>query len=73
MWEPKLDPPALLEAISIILVSPRRPISVGNVARAAACFECEDMRIVQPRCGHLTRHAKSASKGAQYILHRSQT
>ncbi|KAL6758974.1 hypothetical protein V8C86DRAFT_2585664, partial [Haematococcus lacustris] len=70
-WEPQLDPPALLAHVCVVLVSPRRPVSVGTVSRACSCFECEDIRIVQPRCDHITRQSKSASKGAQYIMHRA--
>lgn len=67
-WEPQLDPPALLEAVSIVLVSPRRPVSLGTVARSASCFEVSDLRVVKPRGEYVTRHSKSASKGAQYLL-----
>jgi tRNA C32,U32 (ribose-2'-O)-methylase TrmJ len=38
-----------------VLVSPKMPVSVGTVARACSCFECEDVRIVSPRCDHLQR------------------
>eukprot|EP00887_Chlorella_sp_A99_P002111 scaffold21.g2111.t1 len=71
-WEPQLDPPALLSQVSVVLVSPKRPVSVGTVARALSCFECEDLRIAGPRCDHLARASRNASKGAQYILWRSQ-
>ena len=66
LWEPVLsDPPPLLEGVSIVLVSPKRPISVGTVARSLAAFECEDLRIVAPRCDHLARSSRNGSKGAQ--------
>lgn len=71
MWEPRLDPPALLRDVCVVLVSPKRPVSVGTVARACSCFEVEDLRVVQPRCDHLTRSSRNASKGAQYLLHRA--
>jgi len=71
-WEPSLDPPALLDGVVVVLVSPRRPISVGTVARAASCFEVGSLRIVQPRGEYVTRHSKSASKGAQYLLYRAR-
>ncbi|GFR49480.1 hypothetical protein Agub_g11419 [Astrephomene gubernaculifera] len=72
-WDasPLADPPALLAGVTVVLMSPRKPVSVGTVARACGSFECEDMRIVMPRQdSYITRrHAKSASKGAQYILY----
>ena len=49
LWEPLLDPPPVLEHVSVILVSPRHPVSVGTVARACSSFECENLRIVDPR------------------------
>lgn len=55
----------------MVLVSPKRPVSVGTVARALSCFECEDLRLVAPRCDHLARGSRNASKGAQYILWRA--
>ena len=71
-WQPKLEPPPLLDNVVVVLVSPRRPISVGTVARALSCFECSSLRIVSPRCDILQRTSKSASKGAQYLLHKAQ-
>lgn len=69
LWEPALrDPPPLLADVCVVLVSPKRPISVGTVARSLSCFECEDLRIVQPRCDHLARSSRNGSKGAQWLL-----
>ncbi|KAG2500207.1 hypothetical protein HYH03_001785 [Edaphochlamys debaryana] len=68
----QLDPPALLSGVCVVIISPRKPVTVGTVARACGSFECEDLRIVMPRQqSYITRHAKSASKGAQYILYRA--
>ncbi|KAF6259006.1 Alpha/beta knot methyltransferase [Scenedesmus sp. NREL 46B-D3] len=72
VWRPKLHPPALLAGVCVVLVGPKKPISCGTVARACSCFECEDVRVVQPRCDHNTRSSRSVSKGAQYILWRAQ-
>lgn len=66
-----MDPPPLLADVAVVLVSPKRPISVGTVARALSCFECEDLRLVAPRCDHLARGSRNASKGAQYLLYQS--
>lgn len=73
VWQPVLtDPPPLLQDVTIILVSPKRPVSVGTVARACACFECEDLRIVQPCCDRLARSSRNSSKGAQALLWQAQ-
>ena len=29
-WEPKLSPPPLLDGVVVVLVSPRRPVSLGT-------------------------------------------
>lgn len=71
MWEPRLDPPALLSDVTVVLVSPKRPSSVGAVARACGSFECEDLRLVRPRCDRLMRSARNGSKGSQYLLWRA--
>ncbi|GAX84077.1 hypothetical protein CEUSTIGMA_g11501.t1 [Chlamydomonas eustigma] len=72
-WEPQLSPPALLHHVIVILMSPRRAVSLGTVSRSASCFEVSQIRVVQPRCDYVTRHSKSASKGAQYLLLRAET
>ena len=48
-----------------MLLSPKMPSSVGSVARAASSFECQDLRLVAPRCNPLARSARNSSKGAQ--------
>jgi hypothetical protein len=56
-WAPDtLDPPLALQDVAVVLVGPKKPLSCGTVARACSCFECGDLRIVAPRCGHNTRH-----------------
>lgn len=72
LWQPTLDPPLVLSNVAVVLVSPKRPTSVGSVARAMSCFECDDLRIVAPRCDPLARSARNSSKGAQYLLWRAQ-
>lgn len=73
MWQPVLsDPPPLLADVAVVLVSPKRPISVGTVARSLGSFECMDLRIVQPRCDHLARSGRNASKGSQFLLWQAQ-
>jgi hypothetical protein len=54
---PALDPPPRLAGVSVVLVEPLRPRTVGTVARVCACFEALDLHLVQPRCDHLSRRA----------------
>lgn len=72
LWDPRLDPPALLADVAVVLVAPKRPSSVGAAARACGCFECEDLRLVAPRCDPLIRSARNGAKGSQYLLWRAQ-
>lgn len=72
-WQPDaLDPPAQLADVAIVLLSTKMPSSIGSVARAASSFECEDLRLVAPRCDPLARSARNSSKGAQYLLWRAR-
>ncbi|KAK9828269.1 hypothetical protein WJX74_006492 [Apatococcus lobatus] len=73
LWAPVLDPPAALSWLTVVLVGVKRPYSAGSVARASNCFECGDLRLVQPQCNPASeRSAKRAAKGAQYILHQAR-
>ncbi|GBF88323.1 hypothetical protein Rsub_01035 [Raphidocelis subcapitata] len=63
-----LDPPPRLGGVSVVLCSPLRPRTVGTVARLCSCFEAVDLRLVEPRCNHVSRPALSASKGAQFVV-----
>jgi len=74
VWSPhlSLDPPPLLGDVVVIMISPKKPSSVGSVARALSCFECPNLLLVAPRCDHLSRAARNSSKGAQYLLWRTE-
>ena len=63
------DPPAALADVTVILVGTKKAGNVGAVARACGSFECEDLRLVAPRCDPDTRASLSAAKGAQHIVH----
>jgi tRNA G18 (ribose-2'-O)-methylase SpoU len=54
-WAPQLDPPLLLDAVSVVLVGVKQPVSCGTIARACSCFEVQDLRLVQPQCDHNSR------------------
>lgn len=71
IWEPVLDPPALLSHVAVVLVGSKRPSSIGAAARACGCFEVQDLRLVDPRCDYLCRSSRNASKGAQHVLWRA--
>jgi hypothetical protein len=60
---PALDPPPRLSRVSVVLVAPLRPRTVGTVARLCACFEALDLRLVTPRCDHLGRRAPPPAAG----------
>lgn len=55
IWQPELDSPLLLAGVTVILVGPKKPISCGTIARSLSSFECDDLRVVQPRCQPNTR------------------
>jgi tRNA G18 (ribose-2'-O)-methylase SpoU len=63
------NPPAVLDDVTVVLVGTKKAGNVGAVARACGSFECEDLRVVSPRCDPTTRASLSAAKGAQHIVH----
>jgi tRNA C32,U32 (ribose-2'-O)-methylase TrmJ len=63
------DPPAALRDVTVVLVGTKKAGNVGAIARACGSFECEDFRVVSPRCDPKTRASLSAAKGAQHIVH----
>lgn len=63
------DPPAALRDVTVVLVGTKKAGNVGAIARACGSFECEDLRVVSPRCDPKTRASLSAAKGAQHIVH----
>ena len=63
------DPNAALDDVTVILVGTKKAGNVGAIARACGSFECEDLRLVSPRCDPHTRASLSAAKGAQHIVH----
>ena len=50
-WEQHLnrltDPPAALEDVCVVVVGSKKAGNIGAIARAAASFECEDLRLVR--------------------------
>lgn len=42
----------MLSHVRVVLVSPRTSENVAAAARACDAFECDDLRLVRPRCRH---------------------
>ena len=54
----------------MVRVGTKKAGNVGAVARACGSFECEDLRLVAPRCDPDTRASLSARLNtAQHIVH----
>jgi TrmH family RNA methyltransferase len=63
-------PPAGLDSLRVVLVSPRNPLNIGAAARAMSNFGCTRLRLVNPY--HVAfKEARSAVR-AGYILEQAQ-
>jgi tRNA C32,U32 (ribose-2'-O)-methylase TrmJ len=65
-WEQHLnrltDPPAALEDVCVVVVGSKKAGNIGAIARAAASFECEDLRLVRlPRADIDTNHPRTVA------------
>ena len=65
-WEQHLnrltDPPAALEDVCVVVVGSKKAGNIGAIARAAASFECEDLRLVRlPRADIDTHHPRTVA------------
>ncbi|MFS6825883.1 RNA methyltransferase [Cyanobium sp. ATX-6F1] len=56
----------------LVLVEPAGPLNVGSVARLAANFGLQQLRLVAPRCDHLGEEARRMAVHAQPLLERAQ-
>ena len=63
-------PPAELDSLRVVLVSPRNPLNIGAAARAMSNFGCTRLRLVNPY-DVAFREARSAVR-AGYILEQAQ-
>mmetsp|Transcript_9827 Transcript_9827/g.59800 ORF Transcript_9827/g.59800 Transcript_9827/m.59800 type:complete len:310 (+) Transcript_9827:2218-3147(+) len=55
----------MLSHVRVVLVSPRTSENVAAAARACEAFECDDLRLVRPRCRHRDdAHLSSVSRDA---------
>ncbi|MCP9850726.1 RNA methyltransferase [Cyanobium sp. Morenito 9A2] len=55
-----------------MLVEPAGPLNVGSVARLAANFGLQHLRLVAPRCDHLGEEARRMAVHAQPLLEQAQ-
>jgi len=63
-------PPAELDLLRVVLVSPRNPLNIGAAARAMSNFGCTHLRLVNPY-DVAFKEARSAVR-AGYILEQAQ-
>ncbi len=54
--------------IKIILVRPQLSSNIGSVARVMMNFDCEDLRLVEPKANWLDENALAISAGGKAIL-----
>ena len=60
--------PLALGDVAVVLVSPKSASNLGAAARSAAAFELGVLRLVTPRCGHLSRRARQSANGSEGVL-----
>ena len=77
-WEQHLnrltDPPAALEDVCVVVVGSKKAGNIGAIARAAASFECEDLRLVRlPRADIETHHPRTRRLPFASTPHRRAT
>jgi len=57
--------------VRVILVGTKRPVTIGMVARACACFEVGELAFVAPRTKGGALHLKSALRASKGALQHS--
>lgn len=58
----------LRSPLVLVLVEPAGPLNVGSVARLAANFGIQELRLVAPRCNHLGEEALRMAVHGRWIL-----
>ena len=53
----------------VVLVEPAGPLNIGSVARLCANFGINELRLVAPRCDHLSEQAMQMAVHGQSLLH----
>lgn len=57
--------------LAVILVSPKTPGNIGSAARAMLNMGASDLRLVAPRCDHLSKEARAFAVHAEGLLERA--
>ena len=53
----------------VVLVEPAGPLNIGSVARLCANFNVEELRLVAPRCDHLSEPSLQMAVHGREMLH----
>lgn len=61
-----------LAPLVLVLVEPAGPLNVGSVARLAANFGVQELRLVEPRCNHLGEEALRMAVHGRPVLERAR-
>ncbi len=54
--------------LAVVLVSPKTPGNIGSAARAMLNMGASDLRLVAPRCDHLSKEARAFAVHAEGLL-----
>jgi tRNA/rRNA methyltransferase len=55
--------------VVVVLVEPAGPLNIGSVARLCANFNVEELRLVAPRCDHLSEPSLQMAVHGREMLH----
>ena len=55
--------------VVVVLVEPAGPLNIGSVARLCANFNVDELRLVAPRCDHLSEPALQMAVHGRSMLH----
>ncbi|GHG00603.1 tRNA (cytidine/uridine-2'-O-)-methyltransferase TrmJ [Deinococcus piscis] len=58
-------------SLAVVLVSPKTPGNIGSAARAMLNMGASDLRLVAPRCDHLSKEARAFAVHAEELLERA--
>ena len=55
--------------VVVVLVEPAGPLNIGSVARLCANFNVDELRLVAPRCDHLSEPSLQMAVHGRSMLH----
>ncbi|MDA0718179.1 MAG: RNA methyltransferase [Cyanobacteria bacterium] len=58
--------------LAVVLVEPSGPLNVGSVARLCANFDVGELRLVAPRCDHLSEEARRMAVHGGWLLEQAR-